>query len=124
MASFEGKPVTNDHPPGIIGPDDVRLYEMGHAENIRRGSDEWADYILADLHIHAGELIDAIQSGKREVSCGYECDYVQDEDGSYSQKNIRGNHIAVVDRAELGNGLLFWIQIQFRNRRETRQKGR
>lgn len=102
MASFEGKPVTNDHPPGIIGPDDVRLYEMGHAENIRRGSDEWADYILADLHIHAGELIDAIQNGKREVSCGYECDYVQDEDGSYSQKNIRGNHIAVVDRGRAG----------------------
>lgn len=102
MASFEGKPVTNDHPPGIIGPDDVRLYEMGHAENIRRGSGEWEDYILADLHIHDRELIDAIQGGKREVSCGYECDYVQDEDGSYSQKNIRGNHIAVVDRGRAG----------------------
>lgn len=102
MASFEGKPVTNDHPPGIIGPDDVRLYEMGHAENVRRGSDEWADYILADLHIHDRELIDAIQSGKREVSCGYECDYIQGADGSYSQKNIRGNHIAVVERGRAG----------------------
>lgn len=102
MASFEGKPVTNDHPPGIIGPDDVRLYEMGHAENIRRGTGDLADYILADLHIHDRELIDAIQNGKREVSCGYECDYVQDEDGSYSQKNIRGNHIAVVDRGRAG----------------------
>lgn len=102
MASFEGKPVTNDHPPGIIGPDDVRLYEMGHAENVRRGSDDWADYILADLHIHDRELIDAIQNGKREVSCGYECDYVRDGDGSYSQKNIRGNHIAVVDRGRAG----------------------
>lgn len=102
MASFEGKPVTNDHPPGIIGPDDVRLYEMGHAENIRRGAGDLADYILADLHIHDRELIDAIQGGKREVSCGYECDYVQDEDGSYSQKNIRGNHIAVVDRGRAG----------------------
>ena len=45
MASFEGKPVTNDHPPGIIGPDDVRLYEMGHAENIRRGTGDLAEYI-------------------------------------------------------------------------------
>ena len=102
LASFEGKPVTNDHPPDLIGPDDVRLYEMGHAENIRRGSDEWADYILADLHIHAGELIDAIQSGKREISCGYECEYVPDPDGTYSQKNIRGNHVAVVDRGRAG----------------------
>ena len=102
LASFEGKPVTNDHPPGIIGPDDVRLYEMGHAENIRRGAGEWADYILADLHIHDRELIDAIQGGKREVSCGYECEYVPNEDGTYSQKNIRGNHIAVVDRGRAG----------------------
>ena len=102
MASFEGKPVTNDHPPGIIGPDDVRLYEMGHAENIRRGAGEWADYILADLHIHDRELIDAIQGGKREVSCGYECEYVPNEDGTYSQKNIRGNHIAVVERGRAG----------------------
>lgn len=102
LASFEGKPVTNDHPPGIIGPDDVRLYEMGHAENVRRGAGEWADYILADLHIHDRELIDAIQGGKREVSCGYECEYVPNEDGTYSQKNIRGNHIAVVDRGRAG----------------------
>lgn len=24
LASFEGKPVTNDHPPTLIGPDDVK----------------------------------------------------------------------------------------------------
>lgn len=102
LASFEGKPVTNNHPPGIIGPDDAALYEKGHAQNIRRGSGEWEDYILADLHIHDRELIDAIQGGKREVSCGYECDYAQDADGSYSQKNIRGNHIAVVERGRAG----------------------
>ena len=27
LASFEGKPATNDHPPGLIGPDDVSAYE-------------------------------------------------------------------------------------------------
>ena len=102
MASLEGKPVANAPPPGSIGPDDVRLYEMGHAENVRRGAGEWADYILADLHIHDRELIDAIQGGKREVSCGYECEYVPNKDGTYSQKNIRGNHIAVVDRGRAG----------------------
>ena len=102
MASFEGKPVTNDHPPGLIGPDDVALYEKGHAQKVRRGTGEWSDYILADLHIHDRELIDAVQNGKREISCGYECEYVQGEDGAYSQKNIRGNHIAVVDRGRAG----------------------
>lgn len=102
LASFEGKPVTNDHPPDLIGPDDVSSYEKGHAQVIRRGSGEWQDYMVADLHIHDRELIDAIQRGKREVSCGYECDYVRGEDGTYSQKNIRGNHIAVVDRGRAG----------------------
>ena len=102
LASFEGKPATNDHPPDLIGPDDVAVYEKGHAQNIRRGSGEWADYILADLHIHDRELIDAVQNGKREISCGYTCEYVENADGTYSQKNIRGNHIAVVDRGRAG----------------------
>ena len=102
LASFEGKPVTNDHPPTLIGPDDVKTYEMGHAQNVRRGSGEWADYMIADLHIHDRDLIDAIQNGKREISCGYECDYVKNADGTYSQKNIIGNHVAVVDRGRAG----------------------
>lgn len=102
MASFEGKPATNDHPPDLIGPDDVAVYEKGHAQNVRRGSGEWEDYILADLHIHDRELIDAIQRGKREISCGYECEYVLNEDGTYTQKNIRGNHVAVVERGRAG----------------------
>ena len=102
LASFEGKPATNDHPPDLIGPDDVAIYEKGHAQNIRRGAGEWADYVLADLHIHDRGLIDAIQNGKREISCGYECEYVKNEDGTYSQKNIRGNHVAVVERGRAG----------------------
>ena len=102
LASFEGTPVTNDHPPGLIGPDDVKNYEMGHAQNIRKGSGEWADYMIADLHIHDRDLINAIQNGKREISCGYECDYVRNEDGTYSQKKIRGNHVAVVERGRAG----------------------
>ena len=102
LASFEGKPVTNDHPPNLVTPDDVSLYEMGHAQNIRRGEGEWDGYVLADLHIHDRQLIDAIQSGKREISCGYECEYADNGDGTYTQKRIRGNHIAVVDRGRAG----------------------
>lgn len=70
IASFEGKPVTNDHPPHLIGPDDVGAYEKGHAQNVRRGSGEWKDYLLADLHIHNRELIDAIQGGRKRFPVG------------------------------------------------------
>ena len=102
LASFEGKPVTDDHPPELLTPDTARMYEKGHAQNIRPGSGEWEGYVLADLHIHDRDLIDKIQNGKREISCGYECEYIQEPDGSYSQHKIRGNHIAVVDKGRAG----------------------
>ena len=98
LASFEGKPTTDDHPPELLTPDTASMYEKGHAQNIRKGTDEWEGYVIADLHIHDRGLIDAIQRGKREISCGYECEYVSDGSGAFSQKNIRGNHIAVVNR--------------------------
>lgn len=102
LASFEGKPVTNDHPPELLTPDTVSVYEKGHAQNVRQGTGEWKDYVIADLHIHDGGLIEAVQNGKREISCGYECEYADDGDGTYSQHHIRGNHIAVVERGRAG----------------------
>ena len=102
LASFEGKPVTDDHPPELLTPDTVTMYLKGHAENVRRGAGEWHDYVVADLHVQDRGLIDAIQRGKREISCGYECEYVHNADDTYSQKNIRGNHIAVVERGRAG----------------------
>ena len=102
LASFEGKPATNNHPPDLIGPDDVSMYEKGHVQNVRRGTGEWKDFVIADLHIHDRELIEAVQNGKREISCGYDCEYVDNGDGTYHQENIRGNHVAVVDRGRAG----------------------
>lgn len=104
IASFEGKPVTNDHPMGerLITPENYSRYEKGHAQNVRRGSGEFEDFLVADLHIHDAELIDAIKNGKRQVSCGYQCEYMQDEEGRIYQTNIRGNHIAIVDEGRAG----------------------
>lgn len=102
MASFEGKPVTNDHPPKLIGPDDVEMYEKGHVEVVRKGDGEWDGYLIGDIHIHSRELIDAVKNGKREISCGYTCEYEKNGDGTYTQRNIRGNHVAVVERGRAG----------------------
>lgn len=101
MASFEGKPVTNDHPTELVTPDNVVRYEMGHIQNVRRGSGEFADFLLGDLHIHDAELINAVRNGKRQISCGYECEYIE-EDGKLYQSHIRGNHVAVVDEGRAG----------------------
>lgn len=102
LSSFEGKPITDEHPPELLTPDNCTQYSRGHAQNIRKGEGEWEGHVIADLHIQDEELIRAVQGGKREISCGYECSYTENEDGTYSQHDIRGNHIAVVTRGRAG----------------------
>ena len=101
MASFEGMPVTNDHPPDGVDVDNIRRLQMGHAHNIRRGSGEESDLLLADLIITDERLIEAVLHGKREISCGYTYELAE-ENGQYIQRKIRGNHIAVVDAGRAG----------------------
>ena len=101
MASFEGKPVTNDHPTEPVTPDNTARYEMGHIQNIRRGTGALENFLLGDIHITHTELIDAVRNGKRQISCGYECEYIE-KDGKIYQSNIRGNHVAVVDEGRAG----------------------
>ena len=102
LASFEGKPVTNNHPPVLLDPENVGMYEMGHVQNVRQGKGEWDGFVIGDLHIHDATLIEDIRNGQRQISCGYECDYEDNGDGTYSQKNIRGNHVAVVESGRAG----------------------
>lgn len=101
MASFEGMPVTNDHPPEGVDTSNIRALQKGHAHNVRRGSGEESDLLLADLIITDPHLIDLILDGKREISCGYTYELCE-ENGQYIQRKIRGNHVAVVDAGRAG----------------------
>ncbi len=101
IASFEGMPVTNNHPPDGVTIDNIRALQKGHAHNVRRGTGEESDLLLADLIITDPGLIDAILAGKREISCGYTYE-LHEEDGQYVQRKIRGNHVAVVDAGRAG----------------------
>ena len=102
LASFEGKPVTNDHPPVEVNPGNYREYTVGVVQNVRRGTGIDDDLILADLLIQEQEAIDDVRDGKREVSCGYNADYEQFEPGRGRQVNIMGNHVALVERGRCG----------------------
>ena len=103
MASFEGMPVTNDHPPDGVDVSNIRALQKGHAHNVRRGSGEESDLLLADLIITDPALITAIlEEGKREISCGYTYELCM-EKGQYIQRKIRGNHVAVVDAGRAGS---------------------
>ena len=102
IASFEGMPVTNDHPPEGVDVSNIRALQKGHAHNIRRGSGEESDLLLADLIITDPHLIALIlDEGKREISCGYTYELCE-ENGRYIQRKIRGNHVAVVDAGRAG----------------------
>ena len=101
IASFEGMPVTNDHPPDGVDIGNIRALQKGHAHNVRRGSGEESDLLLADLIITDPVLIDLIMEGKREISCGYTYELCE-ENGKYIQRKIRGNHVAVVDAGRAG----------------------
>lgn len=102
IASFEGKPVTDEHPPDLLTPENVNIFVKGTTQNVRQSKSE-PDLLVGDLIIYDSVLINEIGQGKREVSCGYECQYKDNGDGTYSQIGICGNHVAVVEAGRAGN---------------------
>lgn len=105
IASFEGMSTTYHHPNEAVTPENWKKYTVGHAQNVRRGETENSNYILADLVFKDQEAINAINNGVNEISCGYDAEYVQDEPGRAYQKNIIGNHVALVPDARGGSVL-------------------
>ncbi len=104
IASFEGKPVTLNHPDDFVTPDNWRELSVGVVQNVRPGKGEDADKLMADLLITDREAIYAVRSKKlREVSCGYEAEYIEDAPGKGRQKNIIGNHVALVPAGRCGS---------------------
>ena len=64
--------------------------------------------LFSNLKIFSSALANLIEGGKRELSCGYRCEY-EFASGDYNgvkydaiQRNIRGNHLALVDEGRMG----------------------
>ena len=101
VASFEGVCVCDNHPPENLIPETASAYARGHVQNVRREGET----LVGDLHIIDANLINDIRTGvKREVSCGYTCEYVPDGT-NYKQTRIRGNHVAVVTLGRAGHDI-------------------
>lgn len=104
LASFEGKPVTLEHPPDFVTPDTWKMYAVGTVQNVRRGEGEDADKLLADLLLTDARAIEAVRTHKlRELSCGYDAEYFADAPGKGRQTAIRGNHVALVAQGRCGS---------------------
>jgi hypothetical protein len=66
------------------------------------------DYLRGNVKLFSEKLAGQIESGKRELSCGYRCTYDMTP-GVYNgqrydgvQRNIRGNHLALVKEGRMG----------------------
>ena len=105
VASFEGKPVTENHPDEDVTSENFKKYMRGVVRDVRKGAGQYEGCLVADLVIHDGALVRAIQDGKREISCGYNCLWVPTGDHALEQREIRGNHVAVVDKGRAGHGV-------------------
>jgi uncharacterized protein len=103
IASFEGKPVTINHPEGMVTPENWNELTHGVVQNVRRGDGEQADLLLGDLLITTEKGIELVKAGLREVSCGYDAQYEQIEKGKGRQRDIIGNHVALVTKGRAGS---------------------
>ena len=105
MESFAGKAVTLDHPPAMVDSGNWRDHAVGHSGQgvVRDG-----DHVAADLFIADAAAVAKAEAGA-ELSNGYWADFdftpgVTPEGERYDavQRNIRGNHIAIVDKGRCG----------------------
>lgn len=107
MRSFAGAPVTIEHPKEAVTPANWRDHAVGDVSTddiVRDGEAVRVPFMLRDA-----DAIAKVESGKREISMGYSCDLAFEDgvapDGTpYQavQRNIRINHLAIVDRARGG----------------------
>jgi hypothetical protein len=107
LDSFREKCLTREHPPVLLDASNTKDYAVGFSSADVSYSD---GFVESTLTVTDKETIEDIMRGDvREVSCGYKVEYV-DEPGTTPegqhydgyQKNIRGNHIAIVKRARGG----------------------
>lgn len=116
LASFEGKPLTIDHPEEDVVPENWSELARGIVLNVRRGDGTASDLMLGDILIMDAEAIEAVQDGLRELSCGYDAGFKVIRPGVGRQINIRGNHVALVDHARGG------ARLKIKDKRENPMK--
>jgi hypothetical protein len=106
VASFLMKPITDEHPAEPVTADNWREHAKGVVGRALRDG----EHLAFDLVLMDKGLIEAVESGKRELSNGYGLDIAFEEgtapDGTAYQavqRHIRGNHVAVVDKGRAGS---------------------
>ncbi len=105
LASFAGKPVTLDHPPAMVDSGNWKQVAVGHSgSSVERDG----QHLATDLVVTDAAAVARAEAGS-ELSNGYWADFdftpgLTPEGEPYDavQRNIRGNHIALVDQGRCG----------------------
>lgn len=106
LNSFASKPITDNHPPELVSSKNAKQYSVGHSgpEVVRDG-----DFVKTFVQVTDADAITKIETGKVELSNGYTSDIdwtpgVSPNGEQYDaiQRNIKGNHIAIVERGRAG----------------------
>ncbi len=107
LKSAAHRPVTNDHPPEMVTSDNWKKYAVGQTGDEIAGE---SIYIRVPLMVSDEAAIKDIENGKQELSAGYTCDLdftagttPSGEAYDAVQRNIRINHVAVVQRGRAGS---------------------
>lgn len=102
LQSFSHTPVTLNHPSEAVTADNWSKLAVGEVSTAAKQDGDW---ISLPLILKDAAAIRAVQSGKRELSAGYTCELEWTDghpDHDAIQRNIKINHLAVVDRARAG----------------------
>lgn len=123
-------PITNDHPSSMVDIDNIKELQVGTTgEDVCRfdlvDGEIWGAYktdgtaVSIPLKITEKGAIEDVLAGKRALSCGYYRDLELSEgvwggihyDGI--QRNIRYNHVAIVDRGRAGDAAVIRMDNAF-----------
>jgi len=114
LDSLKLKPIVEDHPDKKITIDNIKDFQIGTiGENLTRED----TYVKGKMVITDKDMIETIIARKEmglntELSCGYSCKVIPEigehrHDGYYTfkQKNIRYNHVGIVDVGRAGSNV-------------------
>lgn len=106
LGTYDASDVTNNHPHSLVTAATYKGVTVGVVRGPGRRD---GDFVICDLIVKDQKTIDEIIGGKCELSAGYTAIYDETpgvtEDGQaydYIQRDIKINHVAIVERARAG----------------------
>jgi hypothetical protein len=107
LQSFTHAPVTVNHPDESVNAGNWKDLAVGEVSTAAKKDGDW---VWLPLILKDAAAIDSVETGKRELSAGYECQLdwtpgttADGQPFDAVQRNIKINHLAIVDRARAGS---------------------